>query len=158
MYILRLIDVQEEKISESRHLTEEKRCFVDSGMWKCRDHREHVYLKDSYLIVDKYYVNCTQANRVYPELLNYYENPQHVLCSTSRLSYIYELVPVDRSELIQKMRRIAEDARRFRTILVGEVQYVVKHRDRLYVLNFFYDHVLHCMRTVIKYVLDKVRP
>ena len=157
MYMLRLVDIREEKVSESKHPIDEEKCFTAGGLenphWVCRDYREDAHIKDNYLVVDKYYVNCTQANRVYPD-----ENSQFVLCSTSRLSYIYELVPVSREELIQKMRRIVENVRVCRSILAGELLYAIIHNNRLYVLNFFYDPVLHSMRTVIKYVLDKVRP
>ena len=161
MYILRLIDVQEEKISESRHLIDETRCFVTGGFedpkWVCRDYHETVYVKDGKLIVDRYYTNCTQANKVHPKLLNYYENPQHVVCSASRISYIYELVPVSREELLQKMRRIVENVRICRSVLAGELLYAVKHRDKLYVLAFSYNPIFNCVRAEVKYVLDKVK-
>ncbi len=153
MYILKLIDVQEEKLSESEHLIDEERCFVVGGFenphWVCRNYRETVYVKDGKLIVDKYYLNCTQAHVVDPD-----ENPQYVLCSTLRLSYIYELVPVDRSELIQKMRRIVENVRACKSVLAGELLYAVRVNNKLYVLVFSYNPILNCIRAEVKYVLE----
>ncbi len=129
----------------------EKICFteIDDGrpVWKCRDYREYVHVKDNYLIVGKYYTNCTQANVVNEE-----DNSQLVICSSGVLEYVYELVPVSHEELLHKMRRIAEDARRFKTVLVGSILYAVKH-NKLYVLDFFYDPVLHCVRAEVKYVV-----
>ncbi len=148
-YVLK-VEVKEEKLSEFRRPIDE-RCFTTDTHWVCRDYRESTYVKDGKLIVLKHYVNCTQSNKVFGA--NEYANPQLVDCASFIVEYVYELVPVTRDELLQRMRKIVENARKFRTVLVGELLYAIIHNNRLYVLDFFYDPVLHCTRAVIKYAI-----
>ncbi len=151
-YILRKLVVEDRTYPGGKSLIDEKRCFVTGGLedphWVCREYHEYVHLKGNYLIISKHYLNCTQANKVKPE-----ENPQFVLCSTSVLEYVYELVPVSMHELIEKMRKIAENTRIFRSVLAGKLLYAVRIRDRLYVLEFAYNPILNCTRSEVKYVV-----
>ena len=151
-YVLRLVKVEDRTYPGGKHPIPIDGCFteIDNGrpVWKCRDYHEDVYVKDNHLIISKHYRNCVQANVIDEE-----ENPQFVLCASGVLEYVYKLVPILREDLIAKMHKIAEEARRFRTILVGSILYAVKHHDKLYVLDFFYDPIMHAVRAIIKYII-----
>lgn len=151
-YLLKFVEMREETLSKYKRPIDEEGCFteIDDGrpVWKCRDYHEYVYVKDNYLVVSKYYTNCIQANVIYEE-----ENPQLVSCVSSRLEHVYELVPVNIHDLVQKMRRIVENVRICRSVLAGVLLYAVRHNNKLYVLDFSYDPILNCTRAAVKYVV-----